>query len=734
MEMQGGRLAAWPPVLAALALTATLAGAGNLLDSGLFDWHAAQPSFIEGGLELLVLLITTFCALRWLDGSMRWLLLSLPVLFFLRRHAVDLALLASSIYCLGIFGGGILAERALRIPPVGDWALDVARRVALGLALLTLCLWTPSLIFGLSFEQVRIAGIALALVGWAGIGIVLKEWRANYIPATTAPLALAHNAAAWSLLLVACLAILARSNVVLYYDAMWYALRPDRVLFGEHGLYSFLGLSTQVHYYPKLFEVAMAPLQVWGDLSFEAGFNAWALILLAISARGLAQASGVSPSTSWLIAASMVCLPATAGAAEAAKGDVLASAFVLFAIHAVLRVTRGRAELLGLVLLFAALASAIRLTALPPLAVLFIATLLVWGARWRDEGRGAVTWLAGPHGLLAALGLAVVLLVHARTLMLSGTPIITNATTQALLDHWGLAVQFPVGGLTGGEPARGWRGLMDLVGIALTPDDFQFHVFKWSGGVWLAALAVCVARLALGPARVHWLRVNSIALAVGALLPVLLSVNSWPVAGGDGNYFIVPAICLVIAACSGLQKSVLLDAALAACTAITLGFFLLTSNWVTGTAAFGWALDRSPFDARDQIDRHLDAVGLGYLADYLATCNRHTRVVGLLPDTGQGFALPIRYEPLQELAWNNAPAMATLAGFERLIRVTGTQLVVMPSHAGLPQSLANPGFHAQVSGYIGRMEAGGHAHAVAHRGDYVVYRLAAGAPLRGCGG
>lgn len=541
------------------------------------------------------------------------------------------------------------------------------------------------------------------------------------------------QAAAYSLLLVTCLAILARSNVVLYYDALWYALRPDRVLFGEYGVYGFLGLTTQVHYYPKLFEVAMAPMQGWGDLSFEAGFNVWALLLLAVAVHGLARTSGVSNCTSWLIATSIVCLPATAGAAEAAKGDVLASAFVLFALQALLRIQRGApAGQLALVLLFAALASAIRLSALPPLAVLFAATIIAWGALWHYQGRASIAWLAGREALVGTLGLAAALLVHARTLTLTGTPVITNASTQALLDQLGWAVQYPIGGLTGGEPARGWQGLVDMLRIALRPDTFQFHVFKWLGGAWLGALAVCVGRLALGPGRGQWLCRNATTLAIGMLLPLLLSVNSWPAVGGDGNYFILPAACLTVAACAGLRPSALLDMSLAACAALTLGFYLLTSNWVPGTAQFTWALNRNVFDARTQVAQHLAGVGLGHLADYLSTCDRQTRMIGFLPDYGQGFALPVRFEPLQELAWNNSDSMASQAGFERLLRATGTQMVVLPVHANLPQSLANPELDAMLRKYIGAMQADGSVRTVAHRGDYVAYQINTGAPLQSC--
>ena len=106
----------------------------------------------------------------------------------------------------------------------------------------------------------------------------------------------------------------------------------------------------------------------------------------------------------------------------------------------------------------------------------------------------------------------------------------------------------------------------------------------------------------------------------------------------------------------------------------------MTSNWEVGTGPSSAALDRSPFDEAEQVRVYLGRYGLEGVADKLVACGRETRMIGELRTPG-AFLLPVRFEPFEELAWNNALAFGDVVRFQNLLRSTGTDLVGLPAAA-----------------------------------------------------
>lgn len=718
----------------ALVVFATMVGVFDLLCSGKFAWHVKQPAFVQGGIELFIIGIF-LVAFQCVRLKRLGIALSVAIIaLYLRLHAVDLAVLVSGAYCFGIYALGYSIDHYLaRFETNGAGASytnrQLARAIALGVSALTLVLWLPSLIWGLSFETTRLLGILVAVIGWI-LWLLWRPWHTwTFPPWRVGVLA----ASARALIAVCMMAILARSNTAIYYDSIWYGLRPDRVLFGEHGIYNFLGLTTQVHYYPKLYEVALAPMYGWGDLSFVVAVSMWALLLLAIAIHSLARDHEIGNQRSWMIAAALVCYPAFAGAAETSKGDVLGTAFVLFGIAALVHAARTRTSYsLGDVLLYALLATALRLSTLPWLVILCVGSILVLANFVRTQPGRCLDWLKKGSGVAIGLGLSAVCLVHFRTWLLTGTPLITNENTQSLFDRLGFAIRYPVGHLTGGTSIAGLEGLAWFPQLALHPSGFVFHIIKWMGALWLAAFVIGLIRLLFLGARARWLTRNWMLIAMSVAFPALLALSSWPEAGGDGNYFLVPAVCMCIAGFSVITTSRLFDAALLTCGVAGLAVYLATANWVPGTAAFSTKLSRNPFDEKQQIHSYLAQDDLTYLATYLESCNTHTRVVGILPNQGPAFALPIRYEPLQEWSWNNQSAFVSTHAMIDLLQATGTQLVVLPDSATAPWLAHQQALYGFVNRTMLNMVRKGEAVEIAKRGNYRIYRLRRAAPLRGC--
>lgn len=646
-----------------------------------FAWHVEQVEFTEGLIELAVVAMVVFAGSLVGNRILRILVPLTASLIYLRLHAVDLALFASAAYVAGIYAIGavvcIPSEKKRRAH--GHVFQVHALRFSMGIATLAVLLLLPSLVWGLSYGAVRLLALALCALG------LLVAWLLGRLPSASLPekRPSVFIAASAAILSAVVLAVMARSNTVVFYDSIWYGMRPDRVLFGPTGFYDYLGLTTQVQYYPKLYELLISPLQGWGDASFAIGFGVCCLLFLSAAVYALARSFGMSSWISVGLAIATAALPAVAGTAETTKGDLLASAFVLMAIVA-LKFSRDREDpsFLTDVIVFALLASATRLSVLPWLAILFVLFLFfLLQHMYRNPGK-VVAWLKSWDSCLIAVALLAFGLVHYRTWLLTGTLVVTNGSTQKLFDALGFGLKYPIGSFIAGSSAPEGLGvaLSYIHELALAPSQYTYHAFKWMGATWLAMAAFGIAALPLlGRRYFHDWHGKAILLAFGLSFPLLLGYNIWPVKGGDGNYFVVPIVCLSVFGASCLdRRSVLLAYSLLVAGMLTFIAYFAGSNWVQGTSAFKMSLVESPFDEGVQMESFLNVAGMARLGKLTAPCGDSTRVLGLLPDT-YAFALPVRYEPLTEIAWNNSRALENASGFGSLIAATGTQLLIMPA-------------------------------------------------------
>jgi hypothetical protein len=672
-----GAMKYWTWLVSVSMLAATLYGFGQLIGPGPFDWHIEQPEFIEGGIELLVVGAITFVVVRWTRPLLGLALTLLVSLVFLRNHGVDVAALAACTYCVGLLMVGDLIA-----PRIGVEQHYPFRRLALaavaGLSVVATIslLWTFA--FGLSFEGVRTLLIVICLVGacvWVRRDDVDRMPQlAMSRPGTAAAFIIA-------LVVICSLAVMARSNHVLYYDSIWYGARPDRVLFGPTGFYDWLGLTTQVHYYPKLYELVLAPLQGWGDQSGAIAFGlaSWLFLFAAVQALGIGM--GLTSTIAALVACVVLCTPAALGNAETTKGDLAALAFVTFALVALVNaIRRRRSEFLVDVLVFALIASCLRLSVLPYLGVLFIASVTVTLWLWVRAPRAFLgeLWTAR-RALLMITCVVAFLLVHLRTYSLTGTPFVTTAGIQDLFDRFGMMLRFPIGAFTAsGEPVS-WTDVFSVVpATALTPHELRFHTAKWMGAAWFVLL-VMVGWVALLRARRD--AGFMLVFGIGLLFPVLIAALTWQVRGGDGNYFLLSIAAFTVTGVALLdRRSRLLMACMCTVALVGVGAYFMGSNWVQGSRTFDLRFDHVVRDEPEQVERFLATSGLADLAALLASCNPHLRATGMLP-TPAAFALPVRYEPLEEMAWNNRASFASDVALLQLLAATGTDLVLLPDES-----------------------------------------------------
>jgi hypothetical protein len=661
----------------------------QLLGPGPFAWHATRPAFWQGGLEALALV--SMLAAGFALNRRGWLvaLAALPALFYVRRHAVDVPLLIDVVYLETMVGLGMAVMRALRRPGT-NVSVDYLRAFVLGFLVWSIVAWTLSALGWGSIKQLR--WMTLLLVVPAAFGrtapLVVHLWR-RMREQEAAARAWCGALAAWLLVLFA------RSNVVVGYDPLWYGLRGNYVLDSGHSVFESLGLVSPVYYFPKLFEVFLLPVTAFGDFSVVDGVTILLLIPCLLACRLLMQKLDVPPRAHGPTLALAATLPALANSAIGPKPDVMALLLVLLAAIAACDVARSRSSSAAVwMVACAGLACLAKLTAIPYVAALIVATILcAWRApeaQIADSGDACSKRLAWTA--LAAT-LVVAAFVTARTWLLTGLPTIGP---DPLFKFWlalGMRLREPVGSLRWTYPAD-WPAMPGIVfDVLLRPHrDLPHMIITWIGNAWLWLASIAAAAAALLRARGRMSRAAWIPLAALAATGAYLFLGvGYGIRGSDGNYFLcamVPAILLSAGAAFGrLEAHPALRALASSCViAFVLfqaGYSFISAGWGVGTRAFDLHLGHGWHDTRKLRRASLERDGLSRIADYLKAQPNAPRAVGeTVSDTGHW--LPARFESLDQISYSRPGYVGSASEFRRFLAMQKINYLVLPLDSAKP--------------------------------------------------
>jgi len=679
----------------ALALCALLLAAlfiavpaWQLIVPGPFDWHIAQPAFVQGGAEALLLIALVAGTFALAPARMALPIAALPLAFYLRRHAVDVPLLIDVLYLEIVVGLGALVRRSARLSPPRD-AAGYLQAFLAGFVAWELLAWSLSALDIGSIRTLRALILLLAIPAACGghVPLLLHLWRRCGMQVRADRF--------WCGALTAWVAVLyAHSKVAIGYDSLWYGLRPEYVLDPGNSVYEPLGLVSVVHYYPKLYEVFLLPVSALGDNSVMAGMTILMLVLILLACQTVALRIGLPDRARLPVLALVATLPALANSALGPKPDVISVLFVLLAADAALRWSRSRAHAHGAWMLGAGLLACLaKLTAIPFVGMLVLASAIsAWCNRAdapllqheRGATRLALAWLAGTLVLAA--------FVTARTLVLAGVPTILQ------VDVWqrlGLTLSAPAATLHWARPAD-WTGVPSLAFDWLfRPQRLEHIVISWGGNVWawcalLALVSVPFARLT---ASHHgYSRVPLFAL-IGTGTVLAIGVR-YLVRGGDGNYFL-PALLPAILVSAGAAFTRLVPArrAFAAALACLPAFVVFQSAyafasaaWHPGTRAFDLDLARTWHTMRRQRRAVLDAAGLARIGDYLRNAPGQPRAVGYAQEPAS-FWLPARFEYLLSIGYGRDEYVDDPQRFLCFLRDQRIDYLVLPKPTA-PRELA----------------------------------------------
>ncbi len=665
--------------LIVLALAGAALGIGvtawNLLwGGGPFLWHVAQPSSWQGALEALAVGALIAAGLAINRGAALALLVGLPVLVYLRRHATDVPLLLDLILFEIVIGLGMALRRMVGLPRPSR-SIDYLHALIAGLALWSVCAWTASALGVGSIKALRWLSLLLAIPAAFGghRPLCLYLWRRIREQPRGARIAYAALAT-WLLVLFV------RGRYAIGFDALWYGLRGEFVLAPGDSVFEPLGLVSPVYYFPKLYEMLLLPLSALGSHSAIGGLSVLLLVPLLMTCRGLMQAVAVPTAAQAGLLGLIATLPALANLAADPKPDVPATLFVLLAALFGLAWLRTRHWTALMWMASAtALACSIKMAAIPYAGFMALTTLIagLCGALAPvDTARLAPP--SAPERRLATVALLLVLVtalfVLTRTFVLAGLPTIGPDPLFKLWLALGLELREPAGTLAWTQ-VQDWREVPALiVDWLLRPQRMPHVVVSWTGNAWLwmGLLALVAAgrglrRIPKAPAP--WPLLGLIAIGL-----VLALGNRYLVRGGDGNYFLyalLPATILAGGAVFGRLASAprafaVVLACLPAFAAFQAGYSFVSAAWTPGTRAFDLEFGQSWRDLRRARNRELEWAGLTGIAAYLREADGSPRVIGSVESQAMNW-LPARFEDVATISFSHPDYVTTDTGLRRFV-------------------------------------------------------------------
>lgn len=663
-----------------------ICGPLNLVLEGPFIWSIQQPEAWQGGIELGALAILAAAAAYYLRGWQRGLLLGMLCLTYARRHGVDLAIVGSLAYFEGIASLGLIAYRGFS--RVKDCAVDdYLIALSMGLLAWSCTEWLLSAVGLGSLRDLEIA--AILILG----GALCMERRPPILSFLYSRMGQRDISAAL-MSAFACAVVLmlfAKSAVSIDFDSLWYGMRGDRVLVSAGSVFRSLGLVASVHYAPQAYELLLVPLSGLHSVTATFGFTIWCVLALGICLYAIGERLGWKPVLSLMMVAVALATPAVLNIAITAKGDVLAAYWIFFGLYGFIRYRQSKDwRWLLLVLAGAPAAISFRMSAfvyaglLALIALIYLATELV--ARSKESAplplrNGIWLWI-----IVGSLSLFT--LVTTRTYLLAGLPFIEPGILVRLTEMLGFARKFPASNAPPQNISWNHEILPLLFDFAFRPAKLPHVRIAWAGS---ACVFFSIIGLALNRFNMRAFSRLYIFWIFASTFIVILQLVQFPDRGGDGNYFIVPILCLIVAGLGSVGNHLLQKSLPGHCLRAVLFLFvissvlvaLVTGSWGPGTRGFDLDFRKPGADYNVRAKAVLAYNGMMPIYDFLRKLPRDTRALGLVPDSMleklPDSWLPVREESLNAISMYMPPYASSSKAIESFIERDKIEYVMLPT-------------------------------------------------------
>lgn len=389
----------------------------NMVMKGVYRWHIVQPETYQGLIAIVVVAVVMTAALfAFRDSMLRRILILFPVLAYTSVNGIIIPFFIGWLYIeIIIFLGSMLQEADEYVE------FSIVRQFFSGC-----CIWGAVIIVASLLEIGTISKLRIIFIVLFVLALILRRKRPYLTAAERVYRAVFEKQDDLAVLidgiLLLCLGLylMAKSNRALDYDSLWYGLRPEYVLFGDHSFFDNLEYLNFVYYYPKGLELLISPVSGLGDYSFILIANVYISSMLAfLLVHFFKHICGLNPSVYMKLVLVTVSIPSIANFSVTAKADNFSAVLIFYAficIYMMLKEKNAGYAFECMVVLL--LAAGTRLSAY--VWIFFMGVLLVLCLAWTAIKRSYALRLAALDVYRYIMGCIFVLGIHFRTFLLTG--------------------------------------------------------------------------------------------------------------------------------------------------------------------------------------------------------------------------------------------------------------------------------------------------------------------------
>ena len=585
---------------------------------GVYGWHIIQPESIQGGIELVAIFTISIILVLYMKNKLISTLGILGLsLIYLKAHQVLIPVLTAAIYLEVIlfFGRAVIKFLKIGNRKGIKFVFDslVVGIVSWGILAISLSLLGFGTILALKVLTISVFFISLFSKEYKpfSLSAIMSFSKSNTYQKT-------GFIFVWLIVLLQ----FAKSNTALDYDSLWYGLRPEKVLFGAESFYDNLGMTIFVHYYPKLYELLLAPISNLGDYSFIYSVTTFLLLFIYILIYSFFRELKINRLNATIFTCLLASIPAIANMGSTAKTDIFTSLFIVLSAYYLYQWAKYQhIDNLYYALISALISLGGKLTGYLYIPLLFLGVIISLIV-YKKFNRKLFKGILDNKGLLLMLFTSVGLwiLILYRTLKLTGYPIYPVAP--GLWKLLGFDLKYPFNQSVDLMSEK--LGFMDLLmrwyKIIFDPRGFTHYVMVWPGNLYL-----CLVLFTILSVVVFWKKLKHRLFLLITVTPLFVSVLYYISTipdGGDGNYFIAPII-LISVACLYLlnlvdRSSKIFILALCLYIPIQSGLVIVSHpSWSWGTATINYDLTRSDFEAKEKTSQRLEYNGYSGIQKYL---------------------------------------------------------------------------------------------------------------------
>ena len=298
----------------------------NLFGAGeIFSWHITQKNFSLGGVQCIVFVLAVFLMTIYKKEKAEIIILASAALFMIMQGII--------IPCVTVYlYFEMICFIGFAINCKGNKKKDLIYNFVSGLIFWGGVAIICSLLGFGTINNLRIMTLLMVVIAF-----FLHKESYEFMPVKFAKYIQRNKKCNLSLLFILliitiCLILAAKSNVARDFDSVWYMLKPEYMLVGEHSFYDYLGYSAFVHYYPKLVELFFLPISGLGDYSFILIANVFVYTLFIVLGYKMVSllCRDCKESNKLLFVLLMFTMPSLTGIVSTGKGDTF-GAFLVFA-------------------------------------------------------------------------------------------------------------------------------------------------------------------------------------------------------------------------------------------------------------------------------------------------------------------------------------------------------------------------------------------------------------------